>query len=191
MFPVALIFALCISNSNAQQMYIGAAGGLAIEMFDQDTLFKDMGANPDDVSNSWALYLFFGYGITERITIQADFGYFFGFGPDEEELDDADLTMWNLLASVKYYFPMEKWIPFVMGGIGWASIDADDMLIPDQDGNPDNTQSGMLMRIGGGIEYKLTDTFRIIGDIGYNFTFGDIEDWNFFDIRIGAGYNFQ
>jgi opacity protein-like surface antigen len=190
---VAGLFVLGISNADAaNKIYAGVAGGYAFQAFDQDTLWEGIGADPDEVNGSWAGHVFLGYGVWENLTIEADFGYFMGFEPNEDEVSDLSINLWDITGSAKYGFPMGAFTPYVIGGLGWAKIDTDGGLqIPDSDGVLDSSQSGLLVRIGGGVEYKLNDQFTIIGDVGYNFTFGDIEDWNFIDVRVGIGYTFQ
>jgi opacity protein-like surface antigen len=189
---VAGLLLLGITNADAAKMYAGVAGGYAFQAFDQDTLWQSLGADPDEVNGSWAGHVFFGYGVWENLTIEASFSYYLGFEPNEDALDDFEVGLWDIMGSAKYGFPMGDFTPYIIGGLGWAKIDADGGLqIPDSDGELDDNQSGLIARIGGGVEYKLTEQLMLMGDIGYNFTFGDIEDWNFFDVRVGIGYTFQ
>ena len=190
---VAALFVLGVSSVNAQQMYIGVGGGYAFDAFDQDDVWAGYGADPDELNGSWAVSVFFGYGINEKMAVQADFAYYFAFSPDEDALEDLELSVWTLMGSVKYSFtPGATWSPYVIGGLGWGQFDTDGgLMIPDEDGVLEDSLSGLVARVGGGVDYKINETLSVFAEVGYVFTFGDIEDWNFIDVRAGLGYSFK
>jgi opacity protein-like surface antigen len=190
---VVALFVFSLSQADAQnKMYIGAGAGYAFDAFDQDATWTGIGADPDEINGSWAASVFFGYGISANLSVQADFAYYFAFSPDEDALDDVELSIWTLMGAVKYSFtPEGKWSPYVIGGLGWGQFNTDGgLLIPDQDGVLDDSQSGLVARVGGGVDYKINDKMCIFAEVGYNLTFGDIEDWNFIDVRAGVGFSF-
>ena len=190
-----LVFAIFVFAAGfvaAQEMYVGVFGGYAFEAFDQDAIWTGIGADPDEVNGSWAAGVLVGYGITENIDIVGDFAYYFAFSPDEDALEDFEASLWTITGGVKYSFSYDAtWTPYVVGGLGWGKLEGDGGLtIPDEDGVADDEQSGLVARVGGGVEYAFGENTMLFADVGYVFTFGDIEDWNFFDVRVGIGMGF-
>ena len=188
------LLVLVVGNANAQgDIYVGGFGGYAMDLFDQDDVWNGLTADPDEVNGSWLIGVLLGYNVSPEMAIEGSFAYNFKFQPDEEALDANELTVWTFMGSLKYRFATDaEWVPFVSGGVGWAKFETDPatFMIPDQDGALDTEQTGLLVRVAGGIEYALNDGVLIIADVGYNFTFGDIEDWNFVDVRVGVGTSF-
>ena len=190
------LFVFGVSYADAQDMYIGAAGGYAFQMFDQDAVWTSLGADPDEVKGSFAGQVFFGYGVSETLDIEASLGWYLKFVPDESALEDYELKLFGLLVSAKYKFGMDsEWCPYIIGGVGWGKFSTEaptggTFQIPDQDEVLDTEQTGLFARVGGGIEYPFSDSMTLLADVGYNFTFGDIEDWNFTDFRMGVRVTF-
>jgi opacity protein-like surface antigen len=187
------LFVFSVGYADAQEMYVGAFGGYAMEAFDQDPVWTGLGADPDEVKGSFLAGVFVGYNVSEMLAVEGSFGYYFKFTPDESDLDNNELTLWSFMGSAKYRFGMDtEWTPYVIGGVGWGKLETDPatFMIPDQDGALDTEQSGMIARVGGGIEYVFGDNTMLVADVGYNFTFGDIEDWNFIDVRVGVCVGF-
>lgn len=188
---VVALFVFGVSYANAQTMSVGAYGGYAFESFDQVDSFGGVELDPD-INGSWAAGVFFGYGVSDNITVLGDFAYYFAFSPDVDALEDNELAIWTLMGGVKYNFTMNAaFSPYVSGGLGWGNLSTDGFEIPDEDGVFDDSQSGLVARVAGGVDYKLNDQMKAFAEVGYVFTFGDIEDWNFIDVRVGIGYSFQ
>jgi opacity protein-like surface antigen len=110
-----------------------------------------------------------GYNWNSRIGLEADFSVV----PTVTEgvLVNFDATTWNLTGNVLYHFraQRERWTPFVVAGlgIGHGSTDlvADDPLLR-QFGANDST-TGLVTNLGGGVKYYLNDRFGLRGDLRY------------------------
>jgi opacity protein-like surface antigen len=189
---VVALFVLGFGQADAQKMYMGVGGSYTFDAFDQDAIWEGIGADPDELNGSWGASVFFGYGINANMAVQADFAYYFAFSPDEDALEDFELSVWTLMGAVKYGFtPDAKWNPYVIGGLGWGQFDTDGgLMIPDEDGVLEDSLSGLVARVGGGVDYKISEKVCVFAEVGYVFTFGDIEDWNFIDVRAGVGFSF-
>ena len=182
-----------VGNASAQQMYAGVAGGYAFETF-------DVPAEVDDwleFDNSWAMYAYFGYCLQENLAVQADLGRCFGFPPEESDSildeDDLEVTVWTMIVSAKYSIQTEYVAtPFVIGGIGWGWYEAKQEIpgVDDED-EAEIDDSGFVIRIGGGVDYKISEVLTLTADIGYVMSFGDVEDLNFIDVKVGIGYTFK
>ena len=192
------LFVFAYGHANAQgNMYVGVAGGYALDAFDQDPIWSGIGADPDELQGTFAGHVFLGYMMNENLTFEGDFGYYFGWNPDESALEDYELTLMAGTVSAKYVFATDsEWRPYAIGGVGWGKFETEapsgaTFTIPDEDGALDTEQSGLLARVGGGIEYDISDTMMLCADVTYVLTFGDIEDWNFIDLRVGVAMTFE
>ena len=195
---VVAAFASIAGYAGAQSGVVtaGVQGAYAFESFDRDAVWAGIGADPDEVNGSWGAGVWATYGINDNIDIVGDFMYYFGFSPDEDALDDYELSVWTVSGGLRYKFSTQaEWTPFVEGTVGWAKFETDSpaggvFMIPDEDGVEDTEQSGLVARVAGGVMYAINESTSAFADVGYTFTFGDVEDWDFFDVRVGVGMGF-
>lgn len=114
------------------------------------------------------------------------------FDPIEEETDlfavEASIkTHYLLTLGGKLGYAFCHWLPYVTGGAAWADTDISARLAePGEDfnfnGSRDNTRTGWF--VGGGVEYMLTNHWRLrtqyqyvdFGSTGFTRTFGDPAD---------------
>jgi opacity protein-like surface antigen len=110
-----------------------------------------------------------GYNWNSRIGLEADLAVV----PTVTQgvLVNFDSSTWNLTGNVLYHFraQRDKWTPFVVGGIGigHGSTDlvANDPLLQ-QFGANDST-TGLVTNVGGGLKYYLNNRFGLRGDLRY------------------------
>jgi opacity protein-like surface antigen len=110
-----------------------------------------------------------GYNWSSRIGIEADLEVV----PTVTEgvLVTFDASTWNLTGNVLYHFraQRDRWTPFVVAGLG-VGHGSTDVLSNDpilqQFGANDST-TGLVTNLGGGLKYYLNDRFGLRGDLRY------------------------
>lgn len=92
---------------------------------------------------------------------------------------DGDVTSWGGMANVYYDFdgvgPVKdggKLVPYVMGGLGWANVDADVSSNGSQLVNDDD--SVFAYQLGAGVGYEVAE--RVTLDLGYRYYTTDDPD---------------
>jgi opacity protein-like surface antigen len=126
------------------------------------TPFVGLGFAGDFENSPTAFGLAAGYGINERISVEGDLY----FAPDGEqgELIEFGTSIWALSANVLYNFTGEDFTPYVAGGLGMLSADADaeDLGLTD-----DDTSTEFAWNWGGGIKSALSDRFGVRADLRF------------------------
>lgn len=99
----------------------------------------------------------------------------------------TDLTINELTLNAKYYFPIDRFKPYVTGGLGlylWeASAGAGGFTL----GGDDGTDLGI--NFGGGVSFDMTSHVALNADIRYHKVMG-VFDGDYLNIIFGAAYKF-
>jgi opacity protein-like surface antigen len=195
---LALIFSgsACSQETN---MYAALFGGYSLESFDQDLTWESVGVDPDEINGSWLMGVLFGYNFMkshdnrEFLAFEGSLTWLNSFKPDDSNFDKFKVELWNFMGSIKYKWNHgHPWSPYIIGGIGYGQVTAKGGLnLPEDDVIKEKKEEqGFLVRIGSGIEFNINEKVFLFTDAGYNITMGDIEGWNFWDLRVGAGMRF-
>ena len=119
------------------------------------------------------------------------FGYRSGYVAGELQLDyvnfeasdfDFELESFVATGNVKFYPFAGRLEPFVLGGMGFAVVDADVAGV--------SAESGFVLRFGAGLDAYVTDNIALTGVFNYVVTTGDVEDTDFISIVVGPQFHF-
>ena len=195
---LALIFS-GLACSQETDMYAALFGGYSLESFDQDLAWESVGVDPDEINGSWLMGVLFGYNLMkshddrEFFAFEGSFTWLDSYEPDDNNFDEVKVKIWDAMCSIKYKWNHGHfWSPYIIGGIGYGQVTAEGGLNLPEDNviKEKKEEQGFLVRIGGGYEFNINKKVFLFTDAGYNITKGDIEGWNFWDCRIGAGIRF-
>jgi len=135
-----------------------------------DAGMKVSGAFSDDKDLDEAVFVegSTSYGINEWLAIGAELGW------QERELSNQDLTAVPILADVIVRVPQEPDMqlqPYGIVGVGAIVWDYDDS----RDAAPEfDTESSFATKIGGGVDYFLTDQWILNTEVAYIYTNEDV-----------------
>lgn len=139
--------------------------------------FDDFSGNAaPSPSGSWGYNLAGGYRFNEYFALEVDWEQLLGF---EDSTGDADT--WLLGVNAKVY-PFHGIIqPFVVAGVGWASVD--DNSAPEDD-------TGAGFRFGGGFDVYISRNWAINVETGYLLPIGSLNDYGAVPLSLGVTYRF-
>lgn len=127
-----------------------------------------------DVSAAMGIGAKFQYGITDAIRFEPAVNYYFG--------NIGNIVDVN--ANVNYLFPVfEKAKVYPLAGIGFA-VNKDFILDETnyEDAGSFETSGGLVVNLGGGVEYAMNDRFSLGADLKYQIVTG-----GFSHITFAAG----
>jgi opacity protein-like surface antigen len=128
------------------------------------TPFVGLGFAGDFENSPTAFGVAAGFGLTERISVEGDLY----FAPDGEqgiaEVLEFDTSIWSLSGNVLYNFRGEDFTPYVVGGLGVmsANADAEDLGLTE-----DDTSTEFAWNWGAGIKSALSDRFGVRADLRF------------------------
>lgn len=126
------------------------------------TPFVGIGFAGDYENAPTAFGLGAGWGLTPRVAVEGDL-YFAPQG-EQGELIEFDTSMWSLSANVLYHFTADDFTPYIAGGIGMMTADAnaEDLGLID-----DDTSSEFAWNWGGGVKSALSDRVGLRADLRF------------------------
>lgn len=182
LIPILLVGMICLGGIEAADLQAGLLGGI------RSVADSDMS---DVYGGGLWLTPYIALKIDPNISLGIDFSL--GYSKSDQPIgvmDDAsDFSMSNLELFGKYRFEAGKINPYLKLGLGLAfysqSIEAADI---------DFSENALSIRLGGGAEYPLSDTFSLIGELGYTILsvkpLDEKVNLGGFSIQLGAAYNF-
>jgi len=187
-----VVLCLICGSALAQNTYVGAGGAFGWNNFNESEPVTLPSLDVDKADGSWAIHLFLGYSFTSNIAIEGSYSYNFGWTPDGNKDEEPAITRWSILGSVKVSILTDStFVPYILVGLGWGGLASDkELLLVNGDGSFDFTQGGFVGRVGSGVEYKISENIKAFSDVGYNFAFQALRDWDFTDLRAGLVYGF-
>lgn len=164
--------------------YLIGAATYAIEDFDVDSEYEgetagvfSEGFNFDD---TWGFNVRGGYRAHPNLAVEIEYEQYDDF------LDSrgADLEAWSLTANAKIYALTGCIQPFALLGAGIAEFEASDSKLGSGDADD------FVARAGLGTDVYITENLAITTDASYMFTTGDIDDFDFVALSLGAMWRF-
>lgn len=169
MLVAATAFAM---NVSAQEKGDMAAGGSVV-----------MGSG--DGINNFGIGAKFQYNVTKPVRLEGSFTYFL---PKDRGIISikTSLSMWDLSVTGHYLFDMdEKFVLYPLAGIGiLGCISSMESDLDEYNYSDSSTEFGV--NLGGGIDFKLSETLILNGQIKYFL----VSDWNRLIISAGVVYRF-
>ena len=141
-----------------------------------------------DVDSSVAagFYTTYGYRLNPHAAAQLHFQYL----PDTDvEFDGVKLlevNTWTLTGDIKGYLPMGPFQPYVLAGLGIMHTKQKSTL---GIGSKASTEE-FVVRLGGGIDYYLTENYVFEVELGGVLPSGDLKGLDLFTFAVGLQYGF-
>jgi opacity protein-like surface antigen len=103
-----------------------------------------------------------GYGMNNRLAVEADFS--FTPGGEQDLFGEFDSTVWSLSGNVLYHFTNDDVTPYVALGLVALGANVDD---EDTGLFADDSSTAFAWNWGGGIKTALSERFGFRGDLRY------------------------
>jgi opacity protein-like surface antigen len=172
-FLLAALVALAAQTALAQDyarpgMYAQGNFVIGIESFDD--------VPSSFVDTAYGVSGRIGYRMDPRFAIESQFEY----SGDFSDISGLDLTGKLVTINGKFYFLQEQLQPYALAGIGgaWADFDPG----PDED--------AFVVKVGGGLDFYLSENWGLNGEIVYNIGTGDLDGFSYTGIGLGAFLRF-
>jgi opacity protein-like surface antigen len=167
------------SPQSRQGVYVGIGGLYAMENFDRDAAFNDPTLDID-AEDTGGPQLRLGYRVHPRFAGELLFQYYadFNVSTGDNQIDD-DFSGWSLTLNAKAYALLGRIQPYGVLGIGALVFD-------DKQGSND----GFLARLGGGLDFYLTESVVLDFEVAYALPTGSIDDFPFTTFAAGIQYRY-
>jgi opacity protein-like surface antigen len=162
-------------------VFFGVEALFALENFDTDPLI-DNGNSPLDISadDAGGFAIRAGYRIHAVFAAELLFQYWSGFEVKERTSGfDDSFDGWSLMANSKLYPLGGRIQPYAVMGIGA-------LVFTGKEGD----DAGFAARMGGGIDFYVSDRFVIDLEMAYMFPTGSIADFQFATFGAGVQYRY-
>ena len=125
-----------------------------------------------------------GVHLTPNVAIEGAVESIEGFGLNTP-VGDTEVDVLNFLVAGKFYLGTGRVQPYVLAGYGFAEADVRDRVL-----GLNLDEDGTFARLGVGIDLYITPTVGFMGEVNYNRTFDDLEDFDHFDMVLGMVFRF-
>ncbi len=164
--------------------YIGLGAQFALENFDKDPAI-DVPGNESDITadDGGGVELRAGYRVNPYVAGEVLFQYYWGFevrdraGALAGQNDSFD--GWTLTANAKLYPLLGRIQPYGLAGIGG-------IVFNEKQGE----DSGFVARLGGGVDFYLTDRLVLDLEVAYLFPASPISELQFATFAAGLQYRY-
>jgi opacity protein-like surface antigen len=128
------------------------------------TPFLGVGFGGDYENSPATLGAAAGYGMNERLSVEADLFFAPGGEQGVSDIFAFDSHLWSLSANLLYHFTADDFTPYVAGGIGVMGVetDIDELGLTD-----DNGATKFAWNWGGGLKSAISDRFGLRADVRY------------------------
>jgi opacity protein-like surface antigen len=117
-----------------------------------------------------------GYRMAPMFAIESQFEY----TGDFSDVSGLDLTGKLVTVNGKFFFLQEELQPYALAGFGGSWVDFD----------PGPDEDAFVVKLGGGIDFYLSESWGVNGEVVYNIGTGDLDDVSSTSIGIGAFLRF-
>lgn len=107
------------------------------------------------------------------VEAQGDWSGDFAEGP-------FDLTSTTVTGNLKWYLAQEQFQPYLLAGIGAQIADT----------NASSSETAFAARVGGGLDYYLSENFGVLGEVAYTIPTGDLDGLDYVSVGWGLFYRF-
>lgn len=117
-----------------------------------------------------------GYRLAPRFAVEGQFEY----TGDFSDISGLDVTGKVLTVNGKFFLLEEELQPYALAGFGggWSDFD------------PGPSIDAFLVKVGGGLDFYLSESWGLNGEVVYNIGTGDLDDFNYTGLSIGAFLRF-
>ena len=164
--------------------YMGLGAHFALENFDKDPAVEVPGSDSDiTADDAGGIEIRAGYRIHPRFASELLFQYYWGFEvrdragalPGVNDKFDG----WTMTLNGKLYPFLGRIQPYALAGLGGIVFD-------DKQGD----DKGFVARMGGGLDFYVSDRFVLDLEIAYLFPGGSISEFQFATFSAGLQYRY-
>ncbi len=182
LIPILLTLLLCLGSVQAAQVQAGLLGGLRTVA---DSDFSDVYG-----SGLW-LTPFAAVQLKDKLSLGLAFSL--GYTKSDKPIglldDPSDFSLSNLELFGRYRFESGKLDPYLKLGLGLTFYSQTIAAV-----GSDFSENALSVHLAGGAEYALSETFSLIGELGYSILSVEPLDEKVnlggLSIQIGLGYSF-
>ncbi len=115
-----------------------------------------------------------------------------------------DYSAMDFTINLRAVLPVARFRPYAVAGLGFiraelefdiekevvGSIDGEEVERITESDSASGSETELMARFGLGCDFLLSDRWGINGEFAYNMPFGDLDDWRFYTLGVGAFYRF-
>jgi opacity protein-like surface antigen len=139
-----------------------------------------------------------GYRFCPRLAAEVLWDYQTGWDfqtPDYDDLSNASITAWNLMANAKGYLTEGPWQPFVLVGLGVGRRETDGKGVffnPEsaETNSVHKVDTAFVARVGGGLDVELTEAWTFGGEVVWVLGSGKLDDLDYAITSLVLTYRF-
>ena len=162
-------------------LYVGMAGVFAPENFDRDAAIEGVDTNLEiGADDGGGFEVRGGYRLHPNFAGELLFQYYAGFSVNNRSNGENDnFNGWSLTLNAKGYPLLGRIQPYGLAGFGTLGF-------PEKRG-PD---FGFVARLGGGVDFYLSEAWVLTGEAAYMLPAGSIDDYQFATFSFGIQYRY-
>lgn len=162
-------------------LYVGIGGLLALENFDRDAAIEGVGTALEiGADDAGGLELRGGYRAHPNFAGEMLFQFFSGFSVNNRSNGSNDtFNGWLLAANAKGYAMLDRIQPYALAGVGLLAFT-----------EKRGSELGFITRIGGGIDFYLSQSVVLDLEIVYVLPAGSLDDYQFTTFAAGIEYRY-
>jgi len=136
--------------------YLSVAGTFDAHLFDSD--LKNLTDGDVTLDNAWGMDFKFGRRFNKWFSLEAEYEFVNGFDLKFDDIKILSVQANTLTGNVKFHWPIQRFLPYVMIGMGgtWYNIKDEVGL-----GIGFDSDLALAGRAGGGIDIFITENWAI------------------------------
>ncbi len=151
-------------------------GGMVFENFDTPGSF--------DFDKSFGLSARLGYQFNEQLALDLEYLHLDGFATSYNGVEVFDTDGYAVTVNARFFMSDTQAKPYFLAGMGIADFKVTDTIgygfsVSDSD---------ILIKAGLGIDYKVSDSVALFGEISYCYTEGNIEGMDYIPLIVGVKF---
>lgn len=162
----------CARSLTRTGFYAGFTGSY------QKEFYSDLGLATGDTDSSSGLSVRFGRRMQKFVSVEAEVEFLNDFVEDSLVSGNA----WVIGANLRGHLPLGRWVPTASFGLNWmtGNVPIDPVTLELE------RADALAIRVGGGVEVYITDSFSLLLETTWVQPFGALEDFPF--LSIGGGF---
>jgi len=162
-FPLLVLTFIYSEQVNAQDVdyarsawYVSVAGSFDVHLFESTA--NDVSDGVVDLDNAWGIDIKVGKRIYTWLSLEVEYEYINGFDFSIFDVKVNSLQVNTLTGNVKFHYPIQRFIPYAVLGIGgaWYRVTDDTGLFDDFD-----SDTALAGRAGVGFDLFLNQNWAV------------------------------
>ena len=199
--PLLILTFIYSEQSKAQEVdyakpgwYVSVGGSFDVHLFESTA--NDVSDGVVDLDNAWGIDIKVGKRIKRWLSLEVEYEYINGFDFSISDVKVNSLQVNTLTGNVKFHYPIQRFIPYAVLGIGgaWYRVTDDTGLFDDFD-----SDTALAGRAGVGFDLFLNQNWAVNANYSvvlstYDLTspteLENVSDVHYGAFQVGIAYYF-